>query len=51
MFAGLLTLIKDDQGARPTDTVERVTGRPPTDLATFARRVAASGSWEAAPVA
>lgn len=46
MLAGLLMLIKDDHGARPTDTVQRVTGRPPTDLATFAKRAAVAGAWD-----
>lgn len=32
---------------RPTDDVQRVTGRPARSFAEFARRAAASGAWEA----
>lgn len=43
--ADLVGQIRDSLNADPTDTVQRILGRPPRDFADFAREAAARGSW------
>lgn len=44
----LFSTVLDGRNAHVCDGVERALGRPPTDFSTFARRVAATGVWNAA---
>ena len=44
----LFATVLDGRNAHVCDGVERALGRPPTDFAEFARRIAASGVWKAA---
>ncbi|NBM18393.1 NmrA family NAD(P)-binding protein [Streptomyces sp. GC420] len=43
--ADLVGQIRDNLNSAPTDTVERVLGRPPRDFADFVRDAAARGAW------
>lgn len=44
----LFSTVLDGRNAKVCDGVQRALGRPPTDFSTFARRVAATGVWNAA---
>ncbi|WP_433335631.1 NAD(P)H-binding protein [Spirillospora sp. CA-294931] len=41
----LFAILRAGHLAEPTDTVEKVLGRPPIDFETYAARAAASGAW------
>ncbi|MFQ6146328.1 NAD(P)H-binding protein [Streptomyces seoulensis] len=43
--ADLVGQIRENLNSTPTDTVERVLGRPPRDFTDFVREAAASGVW------
>ncbi|MFI9344473.1 NAD(P)H-binding protein [Streptomyces sp. NPDC052773] len=43
--ADLVGQIRDGLNSEPTDTVERVLGRPARDFTEFARQAAAAGAW------
>jgi len=43
----LVGQMRSGRGAAVTDTVERVTGRPPRDFTDFAKAAAATGVWDA----
>lgn len=44
----LFSTVLDGRNAHVCDGVERALGRPPTDFADFAQRIAATGAWKAA---
>ncbi|WP_175410426.1 NAD(P)H-binding protein [Streptomyces sp. TRM64462] len=43
--ADLVGQIRDGRNAAPTDTVERVLGRPPRDFTEFVKEAAVNGAW------
>ena len=50
-IVALFATIFDGRNESLADGVERALGRPARDLADYARRVAATGAWDALPVA
>jgi uncharacterized protein YbjT (DUF2867 family) len=47
MLDYLFSTVLDGRNAHRTDGVQEALGRPPTDFAEYARRVAATGGWDA----
>ncbi len=48
MLDYLFDTVLDGRNSHLTDGVQAALGRPPTDFATYARRVAATGAWDVA---